>query len=184
MKCKEEQLEYPKRKIWRLAYARRAFYEAKEACEKWMELKDESLYRIFISFACVTYCKPFTDCFGIGQLSPNYSKLPNMQLQKSHNNMMAARMRFLAHTDATMPYHRLFLKAKCVGGEIEYMQRIQVPMILGVKFIPELCSCQMERVDAETNNIAHLIHDAYGLDELAMKANGEEAVLEVTLNTK
>jgi hypothetical protein len=108
--------------LWKLAYARRAVHHVLTTCdfyERYVSDDHHPMYIPLICSICVTYARPFTDNGGVGMISERFARHTDPKLQKTHDLLWASRMRFYAHTDAT-------LTATSPSGEVGPLQQIQI----------------------------------------------------------
>jgi hypothetical protein len=111
-----------KKTLWKLAYAKQAVSHILTTCEfyeKYVSDDRHPMYIPLICSICVTYARPFTDNGGVGMISTKFARHAEPKLQRTHDLLLASRMHFYAHTDAT-------LTVASSSGQAGPLQQLQV----------------------------------------------------------
>ena len=95
-----------KKTLWKLVHASRSVSHVLTTCDYFLQHigtddQHPMAYPLMCSI-CVLYVRPFTDNEGVGMISTKFARHSDPRLQKTHDYLWQSRMRFYAHSDATL----------------------------------------------------------------------------------
>jgi hypothetical protein len=136
-----------KQDLWKLAFAKASTYKAKMACEFVInnaQQLDDDTYDALVIGIYVLYSRAFGSNKGVGCLPDKFRKFSDPRLQNTHNMILMARKRFIAHTDATYKYcdekgdeKEELLKLELIGSLGADGMATARTQIIGPQFMPE-----------------------------------------------
>lgn len=125
--------------------------------------KESPLYSPMMAGVVVTYARPFVPCYGLGSLPVEFSRLADVDLKSTHDDLIAARHRLYAHTDAEKardlklkggsppPFETRVTIKEAGGFDVEPGVVEALPESLGQ--IAALCRHQRDRVEAAVRKL-------------------------------
>lgn len=91
------------KELHKLAIARLDIFQAQQACEKMIDkvadMGDDLYYPLFVT-TVICYARPFTQNNVYGRLGSRWERFPNKILTDMHIQLLDARNKFVAHSDA------------------------------------------------------------------------------------
>jgi len=171
-----------KKQFLRFASARTDIYYARQAYQLIQQCPFEEITLHLFTSMVVSYCRPFTENTGIGNLTVEFPEYPDYEdpmMNLRHSRMMDVRNKFLSHSSVegtglllippgiTNPLNQL--KRKDWDYNIGKRQFVQPSQRAFIDWIAPICDALGKRLDRKVHELLPLIGEQHQITDRAFE---------------